>query len=295
MQVIYADVLFVINLYITYGLLLLTGIITKSSSKRLRLLLSSCFSGFYSLIILVPDISDTVVAVTRIPACLIIVLLAFSFSNKKHFLRLVVGFLAVNFVFAGLMFAMWYFFYPRGMYYNNGVVYFDIDTVSLIVLTAVCYAALKAGEYLLRLKAPSNTIYDLKIYVLGKVYSCRSFLDTGNGLKDHFTGYPVIIVNEASFKEILPEDVFDESKLSESRLKFRFIVCSGISGTGLLPSFTPEKVTISSFKESFETSDIVIAVTKTKIKNGNFDAVLPSDIFINQTSERGEKYVQKTT
>lgn len=294
MQVIYADILFILNVYITYGLLLLTGYIAKSEIKRLRLLLSSVLSGFYSLIILVPDISDTVIALSRIPSCIVIVLAAYKVFNKRHFLRLVAVFLIVNFVFAGLMFALWYFLYPKNMYFNNGIVYFDINAVTLIVLTTVCYLSLKLLHKIIGAKVPLNTVYNLQIFVSEKVFSCRCFLDTGNSLKDVFTGYPIIVVSEEVLKDFLPLNIFDEKSLSCCEPKIRFIVCSTATKDGLLPSFKPEKVKISSLKGSFETDRVIVAVTKRKLKNGEFGAILPFDLFSNRTSERGELYAEKT-
>ena len=288
MQIIYADVLFILNVYITYGLLLLTAVITRSEIKRLRLLVSSFISGAYSLIIIIPDITDTAVSLSRIPASIVIVLTAFRIFNVRHFLRSFLGFFAVNFVFAGLMFSLWYFVCPQNMYYCNGIVYFDISAVTLVVLTAVCYLVMNIFHKFLSFRVPTNTVYDLWIIRDGRSYFCKSFLDTGNMLKDPFTGYPVIIVNSEVFGRAFSFDLSDAEKMKEERL--RFIVCSTVTKDGLLPSFVPEKVKISSLKSSYETERVVIAVTDRKLKNGDFGAILPSSIF-----ESGGNHAEKIT
>ncbi len=291
MRIIYADILFVLNVYITYGILLLTSLISKTSVSRLRLLLSSLLSGLYSLIILVPDISESLVAFSRIPVCFLLILVGYRVINKRHLLRLIVSFFGVNFAFAGLMFALWYFFSPQNMYYNNGIVYFDIDAVTLVVLTAVCWVLLKGICKVLSFKSPHNTVYDLHIYYKNKEFLCKSLLDTGNSLTDPFTSYPVIIVNRSVFSSIFGENLLDEKFLSEN--KFRFIVCSTIGSDGLLPCFKPQKVKISSLDGSFETDRAVVALTEKKLKNGDFDAILSPDLFVNQKCERGDSYAQK--
>ncbi len=295
MQVIYADILFIINIYITYLLLLLTSLITKTPAERLRLVASSFFSGAYSLVILVPNITDTAISLSRIPAMAVILLISFKVINKRHFLKLAAAFLAVNFAFFGVMFCLWYFFSPRGMYFNSGIVYFDIDAFTLLILTALCYFILKTADSIISLKAPKNTIYDLEITVGKKKYVCRSFLDTGNNLKDYFTSYPVIVVNRDVLKEILPEDFSDEKSLIKSQLKFRFILCSGIGEKKLLPAFLPEKVKISSLKSSFETERVIVAVTEKTIKNGEYGAILPWLLFQNKQYEKGESHAEKIT
>lgn len=291
MRVIYADILYVLNVYITYGLLLLTGLISKTELKRLRLLLSSLLSGLYSLIILVPDISENLVAMSRIPACLLLVLVGYKVINKRHFLRLTVCFFAVNFAFAGLMFALWYFFSPQNMYYNNGIVYFDIDAVTLVVLTAVCWVLLKIICKIVSFRAPHNTVYDLHIYYKDEEFLCKSLLDTGNSLTDPFTAYPVIVVYRGVFGSTFDGRLTDEKHLSENKL--RLLVCSTVGGDGLLPCFRPENVKISSLDGSFETDRAVVALTDKKLKNGDFDAILPTDLFVNQKCERGDSYAKK--
>lgn len=291
MRVIYADILFVLNVYITYGLLLLTAFISKTSVKRLRLLSASLLSGLYSLIILVPDISDTVLSLSRVPVSLLFVLVGFSAVNRRHFLRLTVSFFVVNFGFAGLMLALWYFFSPDSMYYNNGIAYFDIDALTLVVLTAVCWVVLKLFCRLLSFRAPHNTVYDLHIYYNDKTFLCRSLLDTGNSLTDPFTAYPVIIVYKGVFEGVFGENIFDEKIAVQNKL--RFIVCSTVSGERLLPCFKPSSVKIKSLEASFETDRVVVAITEKKLRNGDFEAILPPDLFVNQKCERGESYAKK--
>ena len=48
----------------------------------------------------------------------------------------------MNFIFAGLMLAVWLVFKPSGMVYNNAAVYFDIDVKLLVLSTVVCYVVL---------------------------------------------------------------------------------------------------------------------------------------------------------
>lgn len=278
MQVIYADILFVLNLYVTYALLLLTSVITKSRAERMRLLLSSVLSGIYSMIILVPDISENLIAISRVPASVVILLIAFRCCNMRHFFKLSVGFFAVNLIFAGLMFFLWYFISPQNMYFNNGIIYFNISAANLVVLTAVCYFALKLIHKILSFKVPSNSVYDLHIYFGEKVIFCKSFLDTGNNLKDPFSGYPVIIVNQEKVKDIISPNIISESTFEQGKVKIRFIVCNTVSGEGVLSAFVPDKVVISSLNRNFETEKVVVAVSERKLKNGEFDAVLPYDL-----------------
>ena len=131
--VIYADVLFVLNVYITYALLMLTALFLGIAPERMRLFLASTIGGASSLFILIPEISTAFLSVLRVVLCLVFSVVAFGYNGVRQLIRQSAVFLAVNFLFAGLMFAVWYFVTPSAVYYNTGIVYFDIDTLSLVL------------------------------------------------------------------------------------------------------------------------------------------------------------------
>ena len=60
--VIYADVLFILNTYITYAILVLTAYFLHLSPKRLRILFASIIGGAGSLIIIFPWVNDIILA-----------------------------------------------------------------------------------------------------------------------------------------------------------------------------------------------------------------------------------------
>lgn len=289
-QVIYADVLFIINAYITYALLVLTQLISGIQASRLRIAVSALIGGAYSLIVLIPNISDWLITMSRVPAAVIFLLVAFSFINIKTFLRLFGSFFLTNFLFAGLMLALWYFVNPQNMYLGGFVVYFDIEPITLIVFTAICYFLLKAINSFIKIKQPKNTIFNLNMHINDKVIPLHAFYDTGNNLFDPFTGKPVIIVSASSLKELFPDKEHIYEQAIQLGMSIRFIPCSVLGGDMLLPCFTAERVQIRGVEITIEVTKAVIAVTKDKIKGGEFSALLPSGIFDNQTSETGADY-----
>ena len=52
-----------------------------------------------------------------------------------------------------------------------------------------------------------------------------------------------------------------------------------ISGVGVLPAFSPEKVIIKSTKKQIETENVYIAVCQEKITSDGFKALLNPDLF----------------
>ena len=288
--VIYADVLFILNVYITYALLMLTAVFLGISPKRVRILLASIIGGLSSFLILVEGLNAIVSGAIRLILCIIFCLVSFSFKGTRQCLRQVVTFLGVNFLFAGLMFAIWYFVSPTAVYYNTGVVYFDIDMLSLVTVTAVCYFAVKFFGAVSKLRQPKNVLYDVTLFILGDEFQLRGFLDTGNNLKDPFTSADVIVVSRSALDKYFPKDKSISEIIEQSPLKIRYLPCSTVSGNKLLPVFKASEVRIRGVSADFIIEGVMVAVSDENIRNGDFQALLPMGIFQNNYSDRGADY-----
>lgn len=284
--VIYADVLVVTNLYVTYFLLLSSALISKQQVSRLRLLFSSFFGGFYSLSILIPCEYTFINVLIKIGAALLPVVLTFGVRSLSSYLRAQLSFLLCSFLFAGLMFCLWYFISPSGMYFDGSVVYFDIDILTLVVLTILCYGFMRLFDAFFKRRAPVNTIFFCEVCFLNKSYKLKAFYDTGNRLSDPFTGRPVMIARLSAFEDALSAD-------DENAPQLRFIPCKTVSGEGLLPCFRAEGVKITGAETEFSTDEVMVALTKEKLLGGEYDAILPAGLFDNNFLGKDERESEK--
>ena len=285
MRVIYADVLVIINNYRAYILLSATGLLLRKKQSITGKAVASVLSGFYSLIILIPEINDFLIGVTRMIFSVLLILIAFPKSSKREYVREYAAFFAVNFIFAGFMLAVWLFIAPDGMYFSNSVVYFDIDAGMLIILTVICYAVLNFAQRLLSHRVPVDTVYDCKIYINGKIYNCHCFLDTGNKVRDCYNGAPVMIADKRIFLSLVGENPL------ESEVKIRLIPCNTVSGKGLLYAFSCDKAEITGIKSVRTVTQLTVALADNRIMQGRYEGILPCDIFENITNEREKSYV----
>ena len=146
---IYVDVLVVINIFINYFLLSAASLIVRLKPKRIRLAAGAFAGGAYSLVIFLPNIPNILSVFMNFCMSVLLVLIAFAPKKITVFIKEFAAFFAVNFIFAGLMLAVWLVFKPSGMVYNNAAVYFDIDVKLLVLSTVVCYAVLTLFSKLL--------------------------------------------------------------------------------------------------------------------------------------------------
>ncbi len=292
-QTVYVDVLVIINIYINYGLLLLTCYFRKISPERIKLLLASLLGGIYSLIILT-EISDVLISLSRLPALMIMTSVAFGYKNRKEYFKSVFSFVGVNMIFAGAMFIIWLLLCPGNMYYNSGIVYFGIDAFTLVMLTVIAYFIIRIISVLTRNKIPRSFSYTLKIFAFGKEFSCRGLYDSGNCLTEPISGEGVTVVNRDIFDEVIDKDAFTYSGKTGDRTEVKLIPVKTLSGTKLMTSFRADRIDIKSLDKCFYLERPVIALCDEKIHGGEYGALLYSTVFDNAITGKGENYVLHT-
>lgn len=291
--VIYADILIVINVIVNYLLLRASAAIIASEFRATRFLISSLAGGVFSLIIFIENIPISVNVLIKIAFSACMVLIAFRLKSIKAFFKCFAAFFSANFVFAGIMMAVCTALFPNSALYQNGVVYFDIDILTLTVSAVLCYGILSLISRLTRSRIPPKSIYTIRLTYGKKTVEGKALFDSGNCLCDCFSGRPVIIAEKSFVEPILfGEDLFKSKN-------FRLIPFSTIKSGGALPSFLADKVEILADGCWVEAKEIYIGITEKKIVSGGYSALLGAPFFdatdnIIRT-ERGRKSDGKQT
>lgn len=281
MQTVYADVLVILNTYVNFALLRLTAIIDRRHAGRLRVFLAALTGGVYSLIILCDGIGDAAVFLSRIAVSAIMVLISFGFPSLRGFLRSFAVFFGVSFVFAGLMLALWLFAAPDGMIFNNGTVYFGIDTMTLLILTAISYFTVRLIFLFAQRHTPRGSIYEIRITAGDTDIVCPALCDSGSSLCDWYTSLPVILISPELIEKI-PESFF------ANEAKTRYIPAETAGGSTLIKIFKAQKIHIKGIGFDEEVSDAYIGISNTPLKNGEFRAIIPHSL-IREDNEKCSK------
>lgn len=292
---VYADVLIIINLFVNYVLLFCTARILKERTSRLRIFFGAAIGSIYGLIIFLPELPVPAELPIRIAVTLIIVLAVFGYSGKAKFLRSFFTFFAVSIGFGGVMLLLWLFVAPRGMVYRDGAVYFDINIVTLAVMTVCCFAVISAVSFFIERKAPRESVALVKISSGGKTAELKAIIDTGNSLREGFSGYPAAVAERSALSQILPQAVSDyfDGKSREESAGIRLIAHKTVSGTGVMPAFRPDSAEIKTIKGGLVTDKLFIAVTENNLAGGEYSMLLNPDILTaDNYFERREKYAE---
>lgn len=282
MQVIYADVLVATNVLVDYLLLRASAAVMSVRVKPWRLLAASVIGGAYSLVIFV-QLPVAAAAALKIAAVAAMVAAAFGVGTPRGFFRSTAVFLLANLVFAGLMLALWYKLLPNSMLYKNGAVYFDVDVLTLVISAAVCYAALTLLSFLARRRTQRGNVFSVELVCNGKKARGRALFDTGNSLRESFSGRPAVIAEAGFVKNIQPpgfRDLMNASTEKPLDFKgFRMIPFATLNRSGALPSFRADEIRVFAEGKWSTVENIYVAVSEKKFTASEFDVLLGVPVF----------------
>ncbi|MEG1178080.1 MAG: sigma-E processing peptidase SpoIIGA [Hydrogenoanaerobacterium sp.] len=291
----YADILFCINLLVNYFLLLATGRFCRRSMRRSRIIFGAALGALYAMILFVSGVPPWLLFVSKLFVCAAMLRIAFAFVSIWQLLREYIVFFMVNFIFAGLMLALWLFFAPNGMVFYNGIVYFDISAVMLVAFTAIAYAFTELFSRLYERRAVQNIVYEVMLYYKQRAVKLTGFLDTGSTLKEPYTGYPVAVCGADALKEILPPQMLRVFKESDDEIRLqgitqlnldehiRLVPYTAVGGSGILPAFMPQKFTVTQKnRQSVSYNNVYVAVAPQRLGGGSYDILLSSELLLAQ-------------
>lgn len=219
---IYGEYLFLENAIAGFLILALTSGICGAQASRPRLIFGSILCGIYSFIIFCEGISWGLAALIKVLFSMALIVIVFNWGRWRKYLKILMVFYIISFVFGGLILASLYFFKGNGIT-SSGAFY--IGRITYLRLSIGMFAAwivmLMFSRFIKGRLIKNKIEAKLRIKQNGKEIILKGFIDTGNFLKDPISGRPVCIASKAaliglSFEEkqfcIIPYKSIDNPK-----------------------------------------------------------------------------------
>lgn len=282
MKVIYADVLFAINLSVDYLLLFGTARLAGAKFERLKGLSGAFLGAAYSFIIFF-DIQKSVFVLSKIAVSAIMVVLTFGKRKISETARLTAIFYICGFIFSGFMMLMNSLFGADEFFVKGGIIYFELSAMEIVISGTVAFAITEIMRRLFRHgEAEGKSI--VKICYGGRSTVLKGFTDTGNSLCEPISGSPVAVAFWDSVMKILPEETAAEIENDElsTDIRIKSVFCRTVSGTAMLKAFRPERFLVRNENGEFEAEDILVAISKEVPEN---TVILGENILLKEISE----------
>ena len=281
---VYADVLMAVNFLIDYLLLLFCGRLGGRAIFRRRLLLGALIGALVSLVIFLPPLPFWAMTGIKLLSAAAMVALAFRWQGVRGFCWDVFLFFTVSFLLAGICLGLWLGFGAGGLFCRNGVTYFQVSLPVLLGTVSGAYLLLTLYDRLRR--SPAGETAAVTLSRNGRTIRLRALRDSGNRLKEPFSGSPVAVAELAPVLSLLTEEeaaaaLAPDYPTGESPPSLRPVPCRTVQGAGLLPAFRPDRVEVTGAGEdpaaALLVEDLMVAVTPGPLGDGRCQLLLPAD------------------
>ena len=285
---VYADILVIVNLYVDFLLLYWVQAYLRLKTRGGRLVLGALAGSLSSLLGLLPwpgwvgPLLGGACAMAAAGA-------AFAPVKTRLFLRCWLCTWLFSFLLAGFVLFVMQFAPPGYMTLVGGAVYLDLSLPVLFFATCLAYLVLWGIRRLFPRENPAP-LCGLTVFHQGRSARIFAKADTGNALREPFSGLPVVVCQAAVLKDLAPAPALaflagqalagrEEAPERGSGEGFRLVPFESVGGRGLLPAFKPEKVTQSKTGREL---DCYIALTQTPLSSGQFAALYNPDLFLDE-------------
>lgn len=287
-QVIYGDVLFVINFSMDFLALYIAGKIQRYKMSTLALILAASLGSVYAVITLF--VSSTTILNNIINLCVAALMCYIVYNNKSFFsfLRSAVLFYGISFLMGGGMSALYNLLNSK-LANRRIVINGDLNTlqseipISWFIALAVISAFLSIlCGFIFKSKSTQKPI-KVEAEFMGKRISFEGLSDSGNLLCEPIGGLPVIVTGYNTISSILPPSLrplFRHSDISiipnldfELAKRIRIIPASGVGSEGLLIGIIPDKISIDG-----EQKQACLAAGSREGNYGGYAGIVPANV-----------------
>lgn len=243
-QTVYIDILVSINMLTDYFLLRAAGRLAGRISSRGRLCTAAVAGAAESLVILLPPLGFAVRMAFAVLSAAIMTFIGFGFCCREVFLKTFGCLLLTTLCYGGVMSFIWLTLAPRGLTVNNGAVYIDIDPAALVISAMVFYGLSTLISRRLRARTFERSACRLIITRGGERVEISAVLDTGNLLREPFSGLPVIVARRSAIEGVIPDGADGFARGETASPEFRLVPYSALGGGGMLTAFVPDDITV---------------------------------------------------
>ena len=259
-MVIYVDVLIFVNTLINYCILSLAHEFLKHTTSQLRLITAAIIGALSALVIFIPIDSIILQYTIKLVVNMLMCRVAFCYTKLSYYIKQIIYTLIISIIFGGIMILIYQTAKPTNMAIINDYVYFQIEPVTLILLSVVIYIVIYLIQRTIH-KGNINTLVNLDIHIKDTIYNCIGKIDTGCTVVEPFSGSPVIIIENS---------IVNLSKISANRL----VPYKALGNSGILSAIKADRVYIDKAQINKE---IYICIYCGTIDN-NVKAIINSEI-----------------
>ncbi len=296
-MVLYIDVLFLENVIVNYGILLVTEKLSGRYSTIMRKFISAVIGAAYLVaMLLCPKVQTLYTIFGKLLLSVLMIAIAFPGREIKSMMKAFLSFYLSTFIFAGAGYALMSLT-NQGIYFKNGEFYNHMKSDTLLLALTLVFGILMVRAFadIFRKRVEKESfIVKASIHLGERTVSLQALIDTGNSLMDPVTQYPVMIAELDGIKELLPAGMAEwlknwsqtqavqgtSEESSEWRKRIRLIPFHAIgTNNGMLPGFKPDRVCVEKEELQYERTQVVVCICQNRLSTKNqYKAIISPEL-----------------
>lgn len=220
---VYIDLVFLINIYFDFIILLTTSLILKRNVSLKRIFLGSIIGGF-TIVLLFFDINNFLLFILKFIFSILMIIGTFSYKSFSYFINNLIYLYVTSFVLSGAL-------YLLELEMNTNII--------LIIIFSFIILYFYKNE-MNKLKYNYNNYLKVVIEYKKKIFNLVGYIDSGNKLVDQYRNRPISLIYSKDIKYdyedvvLVPYETASGSGVLKcikvDRLVINDIECSGLIG-----------------------------------------------------------------
>jgi len=278
-MIVYIDVVLFENISMNYIILLATSLLGNRKVHFFKVLISSFIGGIYSILNYVLNVSFIINILFKFFISVIMIKIAFKSKSFKSFFKQLILFYLVSLTFGGTAFMLLFFINPNGVVFKEGHLVGTYPIKIALLGGIVGFTVIAVVSNIFKKKI-ENQICEIEIFYNGKNKKLKTFIDSGNLLKEPISMLDVIVVEKDSLTGLVDCDFLNNvDKILTGNLisngidfmknKIKLIPFSSLGNeNGILIGFKPDYIKIYSDETRFS-KNVVIGIYNGKLTKTN--------------------------
>lgn len=277
-QIIYADLLFIINMLVDFIILIFTGLLSEIGLNFKRITFSALTGAVTAVCIICIFPYGFAYILYTVSFPLILILIAFGRRQIKTFIYITLYFYLSSALLYGGICAM-----ISVISMISGTTEYQVGfAITVLVIAVTAFGYLIFSAFSQRGMKNSTGYVNAELNDGNRTYNLTLLADSGNLAKDPFSAKPVVILKADVLDEALVNAVchsFPETEPEPAyrHIKPRVIPMKTVSGTTLLYAFIPEKLYIIKGKKKIR-ADCITAIDMHKNSFFGKDGIIPTSL-----------------
>lgn len=294
-----AEYLFMENFIINYLILVITKKITRTRVSRKRIIITAIIAALYPFIIFIPELFFLGSFGMKFIISIFIVKLGYNSKSLILFLKQLLGFYMMTFLFAGSTIGIYYFmddFEAHIINFNNHIGSFPFKFLFLGIIMGIIMIE-NIFNYFKEKASKERELVNVQVHYNEKEANIISLIDTGNSLIEPISRDPVLIVEYGLIKSLLPKEltkVFDANlegdflileetmEMLKDDIVLKLIPFKAIgTSNGILIGFKPNYIIVAKDNKTMKYEDVIIGIFNNRLtKDDQYNSLLNSEILI---------------